>query len=1064
MKKRICLLLTAVLLLSLAGISAPAAEIGEDQIRNGDLETVASNGISVTKWTASGGKWGYETGVSLEHKRVHGGETAVKMVNAGTTKDTSITQRIKLVPGATYRASAWVYVKSLGEKTSVLYSMALYDYLYSSMSPGLSYSHKNPKLLRWEEFVWEFTAPEQPIGDADFRVRIFGEAGEVYVDDIALELLSLPKTPFEYPAKPEPIEVIPPYEFKEPAPGQSELLTNTSFEELKPDGGISGWTANGNVWNQETGCSVVEDVVHSGKYAAKITNNLDVNDGHLTQKLKLVPGAIYQASVWVNVEEMGRGKVIYSLAYWANNYKNYIGGFQPGKFQYANRKGEWVQYVVHFIAQDMGDCEVEFRVRLMSGDGAAYFDDVSLYMIEPAPKVSLEPSELFYYTELTEGFATGTLDLEIYPETAGGTVDFAIKDGDKIIEEKKDASTEGDNTARWYFDLTDLEIGKEYTLEAVLKDTKGNVLDTQTKTIQRFMPRPTALTEEGFYKEQVVGEDGTLTDKLDANGNPELLDVVIAYTRPEADADLKYLKEQGVTAFIQPAGGDVTKEKVGQQLDAAEALGLKAVVGLYPDMKPAGYPTSVDRTTYYIEKYKNHPAVLGWAVLDEPSAYFKFWELEALMEDSYKLIRSLDPVHPVYAVEATTEFLPLIADYVDILASDPYPYGGYPISGRTATYIRAASEATEFTKPVCSIVQIFESSGYFPTSMEARHFYYESLFEGATMLGYYCFRLARSNGVQLHQTEIWDDLVAWGTEGEQKDAFDYFVYRKYPTFSESTIIGADAWYASYVKDGKLYMVILNMDEKNRNAEARTVDIPLVSDGGAVTIEGFTAKLLSGEGAESITGDGSTLTVPLEQNAAVLYEITPKSDVDFSALKTSAFRDLGRHAWAAGAIRTLEEKGIVEGLTPTSYRPGYKITRGDFAMNLVRTLGLTADSTENFADVDANSRYAKEIAIGKALGIFQGQGDNKFNPDAEISRQDMMVICARGMRAAGKLSEEGDANALSAFGDSALLADYAAADMAAMVNIGIIKGNADGSLNPLGNATRAEAAVIMSRLL
>ena len=75
-----------------------------------------------------------------------------------------------------------------------------------------------------------------------------------------------------------------------------------------------------------------------------------------------------------------------------------------------------------------------------------------------------------------------------------------------------------------------------------------------------------------------------------------------------------------------------------------------------------------------------------------------------------------------------------------------------------------------------------------------------------------------------------------------------------------------------------------------------------------------------------------------------------------------------------------------------------------------------------------------------------------------------MICARGMRLAGKLSEQGNTETISGFIDSHLLADYAAEDMAAMVNLGIIKGNADGTLNPRGNATRAEAAVIMSRLL
>lgn len=1063
MRRLISVVLLTVILFCAVGIHAPAAEVGDNLIRNGDLEILASGGVSISKWKSNTNKWGAATGASVAHDRVHSGKTSAKLVNAGSVTDSSITQRIKLIPGAKYRASAWINARSLGEGTSILYSMAVYNHLYQTLAP-VTYAHKKPRLIRWEEFEYIFTAPEEPLGDADFRVRLYGGEGEIYVDDISVTLLALPEEPIIYPNTPDAIQIIPPYEYKEPAEGHSELLTNTSFEELTDEGGIQEWSANGGKWNGETGCSVSDKVVRTGNSALKITNTLDVDDGHLTQRVKLIPGAVYQASVWVNVEDMGRGQIMYSLAYWANNYKDYITGFQPGKFQYANRRGEWVQYVAHFIGQDIGDCEVEFRIRLMSGDGAAYFDDISLYVIEPTPKLTLETSELFYYTELTEGFATGTLDLLQYPETEGGTVDFFIKDGEEIIEEKRNASTEGDNVARWYFDLTELEIQKPYTLEAILYDEKGKLVEVQSETIERYMPRPTALTEEGYYKDQVLGEDGKLRDKLDENGNPVLIDVVLAYTRPESDEGLIYLKEQGVTAFLNPAGANTSTEKVGQQLDAAEAMGLKAVVGLYPDMKPAGYPTSVDRTTYYIEKYKNHPALLGWAVLDEPSAYFKFWELEALMEDSYKLIRSLDPVHPVYAVEATTEFLPLIADYVDILASDPYPYAAYPISGQTAKYIRAASEATEFTKPVCSIVQTFESSGYFPTSMEARHFYYESLFEGATMLGYYSFRLARTNSVPLNETDIWDDLVKWGVEGEQTDAFDYFLHRKYPTFNESTIIGADAWYASFVKEGKLYMVILNMNEESRNAEARTVEIPLISYGGKVIVEGFTATLLEGTGTERIEGEGSTFVVPLEQNAAVLYEITPKNSVDFSKLKTSAFRDLGRYGWAADAIRTLEEKGIVEGLTPTSYRPGFKITRGDFAMNLIRTLKLTGDVADTFSDVDTDARYAKEIAIGKVLGIFQGQGDNKFNPDAEISRQDMMVICARGMRAAGKLSEEGNMDALSAFGDSSLLADYAAQDMAAMIDIGVIKGNADGTLNPRGNATRAEAAVIMSRLL
>ena len=75
---------------------------------------------------------------------------------------------------------------------------------------------------------------------------------------------------------------------------------------------------------------------------------------------------------------------------------------------------------------------------------------------------------------------------------------------------------------------------------------------------------------------------------------------------------------------------------------------------------------------------------------------------------------------------------------------------------------------------------------------------------------------------------------------------------------------------------------------------------------------------------------------------------------------------------------------------------------------------------------------------------------------------MMVISARGLRYVNKLKESDEMGV--SFSDESLIADYARKDVAAMVGEGIIKGNADGTINPRGNATRAEAAVIMDRIL
>ncbi|MBE7063367.1 MAG: S-layer homology domain-containing protein, partial [Ruminococcaceae bacterium] len=164
-----------------------------------------------------------------------------------------------------------------------------------------------------------------------------------------------------------------------------------------------------------------------------------------------------------------------------------------------------------------------------------------------------------------------------------------------------------------------------------------------------------------------------------------------------------------------------------------------------------------------------------------------------------------------------------------------------------------------------------------------------------------------------------------------------------------------------------------------------------------------------------------------------------------------------YGWAREAIDSLYKEGIVNSQSPVSYAPGKNITRGDFAMFLVRTLGLTADAVDNFADVSPTAEYAGELAVGRALGVLNGIGENRYNPEAQITRQEMMTIISRAL----KLSAEG--TEISAYPDANLIADYAVEHVKAMIASGLVKGNADGTINPLGNTTRAEAAVVMQRL-
>ncbi|MGN7765285.1 LamG-like jellyroll fold domain-containing protein [Paenibacillus sp. 22594] len=179
---------------------------------------------------------------------------------------------------------------------------------------------------------------------------------------------------------------------------------------------------------------------------------------------------------------------------------------------------------------------------------------------------------------------------------------------------------------------------------------------------------------------------------------------------------------------------------------------------------------------------------------------------------------------------------------------------------------------------------------------------------------------------------------------------------------------------------------------------------------------------------------------------------------------NTFKDLTNYGWAEKAITALAAKGIVMGTSETTFEPGKKITRADFIVLLVRALDLKAGLDSNFADVNQGDYYYQALGIAKKLGIANGMGGNLYNPRGEITRQDMMVLAAKALTVAGKLSEGDQASELKQFADADQVANYAAGSISSLIKHGIIKGNAGNTINPLGHANRAEAAVMVERML
>lgn len=221
---------------------------------------------------------------------------------------------------------------------------------------------------------------------------------------------------------------------------------------------------------------------------------------------------------------------------------------------------------------------------------------------------------------------------------------------------------------------------------------------------------------------------------------------------------------------------------------------------------------------------------------------------------------------------------------------------------------------------------------------------------------------------------------------------------------------------------------------------------------------------SGGNDSGTTNPGTTATpIPTPtptSSASASQAPNPDSQPGTSGQSAITFRDISsRYDWARQAIDKLAAEGIIKGTGDGLFSPGGKIKRADFIVMAVRAFKLSSDSTDQFADVNPGTYYAEALSIAKALGIAKGGADGKFIPNAEISRQDMMVLIARVLKAAGKLPEEGLIADLKGFRDASKVSSYAVSSIASLVKAGFVKG--DGlNLNPGGTASRAEAAMLI----
>lgn len=176
----------------------------------------------------------------------------------------------------------------------------------------------------------------------------------------------------------------------------------------------------------------------------------------------------------------------------------------------------------------------------------------------------------------------------------------------------------------------------------------------------------------------------------------------------------------------------------------------------------------------------------------------------------------------------------------------------------------------------------------------------------------------------------------------------------------------------------------------------------------------------------------------------------------------AFQDVLPGDWCYDAVRHVCEAGLMNGTSAATFAPNSPTTRGQIVAILYRLEGSPAAGLSRFSDVAPGAYYASAVSWASANGIVNGYSDNTFRPDSLITREQLAAFLYRYASAKGRdVSDRAD---LSAFTDAGQIAAYAVEPLRWAAAAGLINGVSASALSPGGNATRAQAAAILSRFL
>ncbi|MBR5514985.1 MAG: S-layer homology domain-containing protein, partial [Clostridia bacterium] len=177
--------------------------------------------------------------------------------------------------------------------------------------------------------------------------------------------------------------------------------------------------------------------------------------------------------------------------------------------------------------------------------------------------------------------------------------------------------------------------------------------------------------------------------------------------------------------------------------------------------------------------------------------------------------------------------------------------------------------------------------------------------------------------------------------------------------------------------------------------------------------------------------------------------------------STVFVDVSASAWYSEGVSYCSGKGYITGIGNNKFNPEGKLSREQFVVILARVAGadLTKYTKTEFNDVEVNSWYGPSVIWSNESGYVNGTGNGRFGVGMNIDRESLATLFYRYAQKQGiDVDKRAD---LSGYSDYYLISSWSKEACSWAVNVGIL-GSTDINLltlSPKMTVTRAQAAKI-----